>query len=61
MNTLLRDQLDKATEANQILVKDVDRLSQELRRARDEMEAKESEWREEEQVRYSEYTTIIDF
>ena len=51
VNSMLREQLDQATAANQSLTADIHKLTQEWQRAREELDAKESEWREEEQVR----------
>lgn len=50
VNSMLREQLDQATAANQSLTTDIHKLTQEWQRAREELEVKESEWREEEQV-----------
>ena len=50
VNSMLREQLDQATAANQSLTADIHKLTQEWQRAREELDAKESEWREEEQV-----------
>ena len=50
MNSMLREQLDQATSANQSLTSDIHKLTQDWQRAREELEAKEGEWREEEQV-----------
>ena len=47
---MLREQLDQATSANQCLTTDVQRMTTEWQRGREEMEMKEAEWREEEQV-----------
>ncbi len=47
---MLREQLDQATAANQALTADIHKLTQDWQRARDELETKENEWREEEQV-----------
>ena len=44
---MLREQLDQATSANQSLTADIHRLTADWQRAREELEAKESEWREE--------------
>ena len=46
MITLLREQLDQATMANQGLADDVRRLTA----IREELEAREAEWKKEEQV-----------
>lgn len=50
VNSMLREQLDQATAANQALTADIHKLTQDWQRAREELEAKEAEWREEEQV-----------
>ena len=47
---MLRDQLDHANDVNQQLTADIQKLTQDWQRAREELEAKESEWREEEKV-----------
>lgn len=47
VNTMLREQLDQATSANQNLTADIHRLTSDWQRAREELEAKEGEWREE--------------
>ena len=57
VNRMLRDQLDQATSANAALTSDVQRLSLELQRTRDELDAREAEWRREEQVFNDYYTT----
>lgn len=49
VNTLLREQLDAATEANQTLASDIHMLTQDWQRMKEDLETKESEWREEEQ------------
>ena len=54
---MLRDQLDQATSANAALTSDVQRLSLELQRTRDELDDREAEWRREEQVFNDYYTT----
>lgn len=50
LNQLLRDKLEQATEANQSLTTDIHKLTQDWQRAREELEQKELEWRDEEQV-----------
>lgn len=50
VNGMLREQLDQATVANQSLTNDIQKLTQDWQRAREELEAKEAEWRDEEQV-----------
>ena len=55
VNSMLREQLDQATAANQSLTADIHKLTQEWQRAREELDAKESEWREEEQVTWIEF------
>jgi len=47
VNSMLREQLDQATSANQSLTADIHRLTADWQRAREELEAKEGEWREE--------------
>ena len=51
MNGMLREQLDHANDVNQQLTSDIHKLTQDWQRAREELEAKEAEWREEEKVR----------
>lgn len=51
INSVLRSQLDEATNANQSLTSDIHKLTQEWQRTREELDWKEGEWREEEQVR----------
>ena len=53
MNNLLRNELDKATEANQTLIADLNRLLH----IKEEYEAKEEEWRKDEQVGSGELAT----
>ncbi|GFW58235.1 rootletin [Trichonephila clavipes] len=50
INTLLHEQLEIATEVNQTLTSDVQRLTKEWQQARSQLLAKESEWKEEEQI-----------
>ena len=50
VNTMLREQLEQATSANQQMAGDVKRVTLEWQRARDELEVKDQEWRQEEQV-----------
>jgi hypothetical protein len=47
---MLREQLDQATAANQSLTNDIHKLTNDWQRAREELETKEADWREEEQV-----------
>ncbi|GBM64531.1 Rootletin [Araneus ventricosus] len=49
INTLLHEQLEIATDVNQTLTSDVQRLTKEWQQARSQLLAKESEWQEEEQ------------
>uniref|UniRef100_A0A8B9CWQ1 Centrosomal protein 250 n=1 Tax=Anser brachyrhynchus TaxID=132585 RepID=A0A8B9CWQ1_9AVES len=51
VNTLLREHLDKANEVNSALKEDVGKLTADWMRARKELELKESEWRNEREVR----------
>ena len=51
VNSMLREQLDQATLANQQLTQDATRLTGDLGKAREEIESRESEWREEEKVK----------
>ena len=50
VNAMLREQLDQATAANQSLTNDSHKLTNDWQRAREELETKEADWREEEQV-----------
>lgn len=50
VNSMLREQLDQATAANQSLTSDIHKLTADWQKAREELEMKENEWREEEQV-----------
>ncbi|XP_076086637.1 uncharacterized protein LOC143057256 isoform X1 [Mytilus galloprovincialis] len=54
VNSMLREQLDQATAANQSLTNDIHKLTNDWQRAREELEGKEAEWREEEQS-FNEY------
>jgi len=47
---MLREQLDQATAANQSLTGDIHKLTADWQKAREELDLKENEWREEEQV-----------
>ena len=51
VNTMIREQLEQATSANQLMAADVKRVTLEWQRSRDELEVKDQEWRQEEQVR----------
>lgn len=51
VNKILREQLDQTTASNQQLTADTHRLSQDCQRLRGELETREREWRDEEQVR----------
>jgi len=48
VNTLLHEQLEQATSANEGLTRDLSHMSAIL----DELKGKEGEWKKEEQVRY---------
>ncbi|XP_075022355.1 centrosome-associated protein CEP250-like isoform X3 [Calonectris borealis] len=50
VNTLLREHLDKANEVNAALKEDVGKLTADWMRAREELELKESEWRNEREL-----------
>lgn len=52
-NSLLREHLEKAKEVNSALKEDVGKLTVDWMRAREELEAKEREWRQEREVRLS--------
>ena len=56
VNALLREQLDAAQEANEALTGEIQKLTADWQRLRDEMEHKELDWKEEEQVRNGERT-----
>ena len=58
VNSMLREQLDQATAANQSLTADIHKLTQEWQRAREELDHKEAEWREEEQVNNLDCTSL---
>ena len=49
---MLREQLDQATAANQSLTGDIHKLTADWQRAREDLDMKENEWREEEQVNF---------
>ena len=49
---MLREQLDQATAANQSLTGDIHKLTADWQRAREDLDMKENEWREEEQVKF---------
>ena len=51
MNAVLQEHLGKATEVNSALKEDVGKLTADWMRAREELELKESEWRNECEVR----------
>lgn len=51
VNALLREHLDRANEVNSALKGDVGKLTADWMRARQELELKESEWRNEREVR----------
>lgn len=50
VNTLLREHLDKASEVNSALKKDVEERTVDWMRAQEELELKEREWRSEREV-----------
>lgn len=50
VNAMLREQLDQATSANQSLSSDIQKLTVDWQNAREDLELKEQEWREEEKV-----------
>lgn len=51
VNAFLREHLNKANEVNSALKEDVGKLMADWMRAREELELKESEWRNEREVR----------
>lgn len=48
---MLREQLDQATEANQTLNENLQKLTEEISTTKGEFEERENEWREEEKVK----------
>ena len=52
INLTLREQLDQATIANQKLSQEIQKVNHEWIRLRDQMENREREWREEENVNF---------
>ncbi|CAH8473751.1 unnamed protein product [Heterobilharzia americana] len=57
VNTMLREQLDQATHANQTLSSDLQRIKEEATRLRDILERREAEWRNEEAA-FNDYFTM---
>ena len=51
VNSMLREQLDQATDANRSLTQNIDQLNDEVRRSQEELDTREAEWRDEEKVR----------
>ena len=51
VNSLLREQLDAAQEGNEALTSEIQQLTADWQRLRDELETKEAGWKQEEQVR----------
>lgn len=49
LTQMLRDQLDQATQSNQNLTADIERLTSDWQRAREELEQRETDFRREEQ------------
>jgi len=58
---MLREQLDQATAANQSLTSDIHKLSADWQKAREELEIKENEWRDEEQVLVTIFRSLLLF
>lgn len=56
MNSILREQLEVSTNANQVLTSDIHRLTREWQKTRQELDEKENQWRDEEQS-FNEYFT----
>ena len=56
LNRMLREQLDQATAANASLTGDIQRVSHDWQRARDELEQRDADWRREESV-FNDYYT----
>ena len=50
INATLREQLDQATIANQKLSQEIQKVNHEWVRLREQLESREREWREEENV-----------
>ena len=50
VNALLREQLDAAQEGNEALTSEIQQLTADWQRLREELETKEAGWRQEEQV-----------
>ena len=50
VNSMLREQLDQATDANRSLTQNIDQLNDEVRRSQEELDTREAEWRDEEKV-----------
>jgi len=63
INLTLREQLDQATIANQKLSQEIQKVNHEWIRLREQLETREREWREEENVceQYIEFIKIISF
>ncbi|KAH8850723.1 Rootletin [Schistosoma japonicum] len=57
VNTMLREQLDQVTNANQTLSSDLQRMKEEVTRLRDVLERREAEWRNEEAA-FNDYFTM---
>lgn len=55
INLTLREQLDQATIANQKLSQEIQKVNHEWIRLREQLENREREWREEENVSYFSY------
>lgn len=53
----LRDQLDQATLTNQKLSQEIQKVNHEWVRLREQLENREREWREEENVAFKFYST----
>ena len=51
VNALLRDQLDAAQEGNEALTSEIQQLTADGQRLRDELETREAGWKQEQQVR----------
>ncbi|CAH8478084.1 unnamed protein product [Schistosoma curassoni] len=57
VNSMLREQLDQATHANQTLSSDLQRIKEDASRLRDVLERREAEWRNEEAA-FNDYFTM---
>lgn len=61
INLTLREQLDQATIANQKLSQEIQKVNHEWIRLREQLETREREWREEENVIYHLKCSLLNF